>query len=361
MKLLCTADLHLGRSIPLPEGLLQDDHGPTRAWRLICDMAIDERFDAVLIAGDAIDSEKSYAEGMAIFRHGLRRLQEAGVPVILTAGNHDWNLLAEATMGFPGVVPLGLMGEWESRRLGEVTVIGWSFPGRHHRESPMRGFPADVSGNCIGMLHCDLSGGDSPYAPVTFMELEGRPVGKWVLGHVHAPMESGRAFYPGTPVGLNCVETGPRSVVILDTHGMTTKRIPLAVLEWRLVTITEADLMTPDERISSLVERVLGNEAGPVLTGFRVIFKGRTRRSRDFSKAAVSLDNASYPGYFIHQVIDLTRPWLDIAEISRGKRMSSLLAREIIQMDTESEEYSVGVELLEELLEQEQGFEDQGS
>jgi hypothetical protein len=69
-----------GKKHTLPEDVSQDAHGPSRAWRLICDIAVDERVDALLIAGDAIDSEKSYAEGMAVFRNGLRRLQTAGVP-----------------------------------------------------------------------------------------------------------------------------------------------------------------------------------------------------------------------------------------------------------------------------------------
>lgn len=358
MKLLCTADLHLGRSIPLPDGISQEAHGPAGAWRLICDMALNDRVDALLVAGDAIDSAKSYAEGMAIFRHGLRRLQAAGIPVILTAGNHDWNLLPEAAMDFPGVVPLGLAGRWETFTLGDITIAGWSFPGRHHRQTPMQGFPEKTDGRTIGLLHCDLSGGDSPYAPVTARELETCPVDRWVLGHMHAPMDTGRFFYPGSPVGLNSVETGPRSVVMLDTDGMTTRRIPLPVLEWKMVTVTEADLIDPGESIASLVERVLDAEAGPVLTGFRVLFRGRTGRSRDFGKAAASLDNARYPGYFIHQAINDTKPLIDVDEVARGRRMSSLLAKEMTRMDPGSVEYSVGLELLEELLEQEHGVED---
>jgi len=358
VKLLCTADLHLGRSIPLPESVSQEAHGPARAWRLICDTAIDERVDALLIAGDAIDSAKSYAEGMATFRHGLRRLQAAGIPVVLTAGNHDWNLLPEAAMGFPGVVPLGLAGRWETHRLGEITIAGWSFPGRHYRETPMDGFPGSSDGRTVGLLHCDLSGGDSPYSPVTLGELEACPVDRWVLGHMHVPMESGRVFYPGSPVGLNSGETGPRSVVMLDTDGMTMRRIPIPVLEWKMVTITEADLVEPDESIASLVERMLDSEVGSVLTGFRVLFRGRTRRRRDFGRAAATLDNSCYSGYFIHQAINDTKPWLDINELARGRRMSSLLAREITLMEPGSVEYSVGLELLEELLEQERGVED---
>lgn len=357
MKLLCTADLHLGRSIPLPDTVSQEAHGPARAWRLICDMAVDERVDGLLIAGDAIDSAKSYAEGMATFRHGLRRLQAAGIPVVLTAGNHDWNLLPEAAMGFPGVKPLGLAGRWETHQLGDITIAGWSFPGRHHRMSPMQGFPVSNGGRTVALLHCDLSGGDSPYAPVAVGDLEAHPVDRWVLGHMHVPLESGRVFYPGSPVGLNSGETGPRSVVMLDTEGMTIRRIPLPVLEWKLITITEADLFEPDESIASLVERVLDAEAGSVLTGFRVLFRGRTRRSRDFGKAAATLDNACYSGFFIHQAINDTKPLLDIAEVARGRRMSSLLAREILHMEPESTEYSVGLELLEELLEQERGVE----
>ncbi len=344
--------------MPFPEYVSQDAHGPSRAWRLICDLAVEEGVDGLLIAGDAIDSEKSYVEGMAIFRQGLRKLQAAGIPVILTAGNHDWNLLAEAAMGFPGVVPLGLSGRWETHSLGDVTIIGWSFPGRHHRESPLVGFPETLPARAVGLLHCDLAGGESLYAPVGRGELEAVPVAKWVLGHMHSPMDTDRFFYPGSPLGLNAGETGPRSVVMLDTEGMTCRRIPLAVLEWKLVSITEDDLLDPGERIASAVERVLGAESESELTGFRVLFQGRTARSRDFRNAAAVLDNTDFPGFFIQQAIDETKPLLDIEALAKGKKMSSLLAVELLAMDSGSEDYSVGIELLEELLEREQGLED---
>lgn len=357
MKFLCTADLHLGRAITLPEGVSQEAQGPSRAWNLICGIALDRKVDALLIAGDAIDSERSYTEGMAVFRHGLKRLQSEGIPVILTAGNHDWNLIAEAALGFPGVVPLGLDGEWETHSLGDVTIAGWSFPARHYGESPMEGFP-EVSGRIVGLLHCDLAGGSSRYAPVSLAELESKPAEAWVLGHVHSPLEARKCFYPGAPVGLNCTETGPRSVVLMDTDMMTTRRIPLPVLEWREATITEADFLHPDEGIDSVVQRALSEKAEAELTGFRVYFQGRTSRRKDFREAAITLDNRLFPGgFFIQQAIDFTRPLLDVENLARGRRMSSLLARELQSMDPDSEEYAVGLDLLEELLGQEKAVE----
>lgn len=320
-------------------------------------MAVDRGIDALLIAGDAIDSEKSYTEGMASFRHGLKRLQSAGVPVVVTAGNHDWNLMEEAALGFSRVRPLGLDGVWETCLIGEVLIAGWSFPARHHDRSPLPGFP-DVTGKVVGLLHCDIDRSSGRYAPVARGELESLSPDLWILGHVHSPQEGGRYIYPGAPVGLNCTETGPRSVVLLDTDMMTTRRIPLPVMEWKEVTITDADFMKPGEGVESVAQRVLSEQAEAELTGFRVYFEGRTVRSGDFRRAASSLDNRLFPGgFFIQQAIDFTRPLLDLAEVSRGKRMSSLLARELQSMDPESEEYTVGLDLLEELLDQEKSVE----
>lgn len=86
MRLLHTADWHLGRQL-YGQSLIEDqDHLLDQVVRL----AIEERVDAVLIAGDVYDRALPPADAVSLLDRTLSRLvAEARIPVILIAGNHD--------------------------------------------------------------------------------------------------------------------------------------------------------------------------------------------------------------------------------------------------------------------------------
>jgi exonuclease SbcD len=86
MKFLHTADWHLGRSF---HGLsLLDDQA--HVLDQFVELAITERVDAVLIAGDVYDRAVPPADAVALLDDVLSRLVvDAGIPVIVIAGNHD--------------------------------------------------------------------------------------------------------------------------------------------------------------------------------------------------------------------------------------------------------------------------------
>lgn len=86
MRLLHTADWHLGRQL-YGQSLIDDqDHLLDQVVRL----ATDEHVDAVLIAGDVYDRAVPPADAVSLLDRTLSRLvAEARIPVILIAGNHD--------------------------------------------------------------------------------------------------------------------------------------------------------------------------------------------------------------------------------------------------------------------------------
>jgi predicted phosphodiesterase len=201
MKLLCTADLHLGR-VParLPRGLPLDAGalGPAAAWRALVDRAVEERPDALLLAGDVVDDPGDVYEAYADLAEGVRRLHEHGVPVLAVAGNHDVEVLPRLADELPGLRLLGRGGRWEAVALRSegaiVRVAGWSFPHAHVPASPLRDGPGEAlaelpPGPTVGLLHADLDAAASHYAPVRRAELRAAPVDAWLLGHVHAPSD----------------------------------------------------------------------------------------------------------------------------------------------------------------------------
>lgn len=85
MRILHTSDWHLGR------GLSGYDLSQAQiaAVNEIIDVAITEQVELVLIAGDIFDRTLPAVEDIKIFNQVLRRLHVAGIPTIVTSGNHD--------------------------------------------------------------------------------------------------------------------------------------------------------------------------------------------------------------------------------------------------------------------------------
>jgi exonuclease SbcD len=85
IRLLHTSDWHLGRTIR--------NRPRTEEFVAVLDevvrIAIDERVDGVLVAGDLYDTRAPAPEADAVLVETLVHLHEAGIPVVAIGGNHD--------------------------------------------------------------------------------------------------------------------------------------------------------------------------------------------------------------------------------------------------------------------------------
>src|SRR5262245_2625572 len=92
MRLLHTADWHVGRSI---RGRSRSEEFAT-ALDEVVGIAVEEVVDAVLVAGDVYDHRSPAPDADALVFDALVRLHEADIPVVLIPGNHDSALRLEA-------------------------------------------------------------------------------------------------------------------------------------------------------------------------------------------------------------------------------------------------------------------------
>jgi exonuclease SbcD len=85
MKILHTSDWHLGRGISGHDlsGAQSD------AINFIVEQAIERKIDVLIVAGDVYDLQRPAVSDILTLRGILTRLSEAGIKIILTAGNHD--------------------------------------------------------------------------------------------------------------------------------------------------------------------------------------------------------------------------------------------------------------------------------
>ena len=201
MRILCSSDLHLGRSSLLPpEHTANTDYTAAAAWQRTVRLALQAQVDLVLIAGDLVDQDNNASRASSPLYQGLAALNAARIPVVATAGNHDHAILPSLVDTFSGLSFdfLGRNGEWTQRQFSlngqQLEVLGWSFPSSTVSECPVSKVPPPLPGSTqrIGLVHGEVGKSCSQITPLPLSQLQNADIDLWLAGHYHSP-----AWYPG--------------------------------------------------------------------------------------------------------------------------------------------------------------------
>ena len=297
LRFVHAADLHLdspfsGLRAIAPEEVSSTLRSATfDAYKNIVNLCIEERVDALLVAGDVYDGADRSLRAQLKFVEGLSRLHEAGIRSFICHGNHDPLDGWEARLDLPGgCVRFGpqVTGEpvfpKDPRR---ATVYGMSYPQSEVREnlSPcFRDLPD--GGFRIGLLHANVGGNTDhdSYALCSVADLEETGIDYWALGHVHTRAvlrgENPAIVYPGNTQGRHPNELGERGVYLVEVDD--SGRVEL---EFRAVDVVRWELRHVDIGGLSDQQRVLtaiSEAAGSALEGaggrpavLRLVLNGR--------------------------------------------------------------------------------------
>lgn len=374
--ILAIGDVHLGTACSgLPDDLLSwgidpQELTPAAALTASVDFAIRQKVEAVLFAGDVVESTNARFEAILPLEQNVRRLLEAKIQVIAVAGNHDVEALPRLATLIDGFELLGAGGRWESRTITKdqqpvAEVVGWSFPERFVRQSPLAQLLTDplepVSSGIprIGLVHADLDASGGHYAPVRQTELDNAGFDAWLLGHIHKPslqnsLDAGTATksgYLGSLVGLDVSETGPHGpwLLTISEHGeLDIEHVPLAPLRWEQISVSVEGLEyaedVPDRLLAEaeMFVRQL-NEAGtaPRALGLRVRLEGATDQydeicdrlaAGEWDSLGRVVDGARV---FFNKIIDSMELHFDLNEIATGDDPAALMARRILSLQND--------------------------
>ncbi len=292
-RFLHAADIHLDSPL---RGLDRYEGAPVerlreatrRALENLVELAIDTPVDFVLVAGDLYDGEwEDFCTGL-FFARQAARLDQAGIPMVIVAGNHDAANRMSRQLPLPRSATLMLPGEAQTIRLEglKVAIHGQSFGERATAENLAAGYPRPVPGWFnIGLLHTSLTGrqGHDVYAPCSLEHLRAKGYDYWALGHVHrheVVLEDPPVVFSGNLQGRHIRETGPKGCVLVEVEGRQVrwKFVPLDVVRWEECRgeadgiDTEADLL---ERIRQRLAEGTACAAGR-LRAVRVRLEGAT-------------------------------------------------------------------------------------
>jgi DNA repair protein SbcD/Mre11 len=85
MRLLHTSDWHVGRTFHGADLLVEQES----VLGGLADIVVDERIEAVVVAGDIYDRAVPSAEAVQVCARVLARIRDAGAHLVITPGNHD--------------------------------------------------------------------------------------------------------------------------------------------------------------------------------------------------------------------------------------------------------------------------------
>ncbi|MGH6846128.1 MAG: metallophosphoesterase family protein [Methylocella sp.] len=198
-RFIHAADLHLdspliGLAKKSEDCAAHLDDASRRAFDNLVALAIEEDCRLIVIAGDIFDGQwRDYRTGL-FFLDRMRRLRQAGIRVIVIAGNHDAENRFAGRLEYSGNVRLLSARRPESVAIDELGAVvhGRSFPRRDVMDNIALEYPSPVPGRFnIGMLHtsCGGSEGHASYAPCTVAQLVNHGYQYWALGHVHTRRE----------------------------------------------------------------------------------------------------------------------------------------------------------------------------
>lgn len=342
MKLLVTADIHMGRIPSVGEWV---DLDGTSAWNKIIDTAIEHRVDALILVGDVVNNNDLWFTVYGHILDGLRKLQEKGIRVFGVGGNHDSSVFARLSSELPFLRIIGQGGEWERFEFNGIDLIGWSFPQSIVKQNPFEHFRRNESSKLsLGLLHTDLTSGESNYAPTTIADFDQSGVDLWLLGHIHKPgkIGSSEVYYCGSPFALDRNETGDHGAYLLTsndlTHWDSIEHIRLAPYRFESFTVELKEEETQAairQTITRTLQELTQNTQGTIFA--RLTFTGVVDQRLldeslvDEEERYSTLFSTSGGSLLLDRVYDNeTVPALNLEKIAAGSGPAALLARQIL-------------------------------
>jgi exonuclease SbcD len=322
MNLLHIADIHLDRVFHRAESRpaaarrrseLRD--ALTRAFALGRERAV----DAICIAGDVYEHEYVSEDTVSFLRDSFAA---AGVPVLVTPGNHDPYLPGSAWQRteWPENVHVFARDAVEPHPLGDgVTVWGAAFTARNCGGSALAHFRVPHDGRThLLLIHAALTGeqwaDEADYRPVTRIQLRDTGAAYVMLGHFHDGRGDGFLCYPGSPEPLDWGERSGAhgaSIVTVGNGAVLAEAVAIARRRYveRTVSVTGA---MGSAQVEAALSAAAAAEAGASL---RVVLTGEIEPGCEISTA--SLAERCRAGLTELAVVDRTVPAYDLAEIER--------------------------------------------
>ncbi len=358
IKILGTADLHLGRSS-------SDVHGKHASTKFtlnkIVNYCIDKNVDVLLLCGDIVDWDNRFFEAYGPLQEAFDSLGRHKIEVYLVAGNHDFDVLPQIinTGNNSHVHLLGENESWEVQEFSKndhtIQFVGWSFSKRFVEKSAMLSW-YDVNLNpnykTIGLLHGDIDASNSKYGPIGLNELQNTDVALWLLGHIHKPQqlsEQPLVWYTGSPQALSAKEPdihGPLLITVVPNEPLQIEQIGMSPVRYQYISIDITGVVDESElrdrviyTINEDAERKIMELEEVISLVYHITLVGKSSRpieidawSRTIIEHTARLETGS--NISVRRVETLITPEVvDLAQLAEQSSPAGILANTILAIE----------------------------
>ncbi|MDF2814932.1 MAG: repair exonuclease [Paenibacillus sp.] len=296
-RFMHAADLHLDSPFKglssLPQLIRETIRESTfqALWNLV-DLAITEKVDFVVFAGDIYDGADRSLRAQLRFQRAVERLAERGIASYVVHGNHDPDDGRKAKLTWPDYVHFFSSKEVECKEAlnskGHVLahVHGMSYATSSVKDNLAALYAIqrkDVFN--IGVLHGNVDGdaAHDNYAPCTLRQLSASGFQYWALGHIHSRRilsQSPWIVYPGNIQGRSVRETGAKGCCIVDVSETGQAQLQFHSVDqvrWSIERVSIEGLTSEQELRDELAVMLehSAEQADGRLTVVRLIVEGR--------------------------------------------------------------------------------------
>jgi len=235
VRLLHTADIHLGCKFTSLGNKGEEQREQLRTtFKKVVSLAIEEKVDVVLIAGDLFDSNQVSERNIRLVLEQFQSLSDANIPVCLIPGTHDCfdtNSVYRKIDFARECANVTVFSEpdWSFKEFPHLNLTIYGRPNLSNRshDSPLKGLKPQTSSRFhVAMAHGSLDTGsiEADDHVFTLAQIAESRMNYIALGHWHHP-------YNCPTKGVVACYSGPPELVSLD------QREPGQVL---LVTLTDS-------------------------------------------------------------------------------------------------------------------------
>lgn len=246
LRLLHTADVHLGaRHADLGDRAATQRERQFAAFVAAIDLALAEKVDLVLIAGDLFDSNVQPKRSVERAASQLQRLVDARIRLVIAPGTHDVYDRASIYRAYDLPAMAGAVGSDLVTVLDpdhpdvhlkslDVVVHGRCFATKRAPHSPLQGLDTSKDDRAtwhVGLLHAALAiegKTDGDEVVVTTAEIAATHLDYLALGHWHSTTKgkAGRTTYAysGAPEPVALDQDGAGNVLLVSLEGSDGKK-----------------------------------------------------------------------------------------------------------------------------------------
>ena len=308
IKVIHTGDLHLGmtfKSLGTKSKIHRRDCQDV--FSNIIDLTLEEKANALLIAGDLFDEPNPSKSIVTFVIDELKRLKEKEIPVFISTGNHDPYKKESLwfNYSFPSNVTIFDSNNLEPKSVGDLQVYGLAYT--NNTKEPLKDFKAEKNDKFkVGLIHGSTTNikDDDPehsYRPITKPQIDNSGLDYIALGHFHDLLEVSakvKCFYSGSPEGLSFKNQSNSGVLIITYDGgkVSVKPHKTALKEFHNIEIDCTKLDNDSE-----IRKTLQKNKGENII-LRLIIKGSPSLEFQLDKELLEKEFAS--DYFYLKIED---------------------------------------------------------